>query len=254
MNLEKDPEIDFRPLSEGLGFHPFADGLPYAPVSRTQQQQPATPSVGPSSPPLGRHGSGAVSAGAPRFATQLPVAPASLHSPVASPRLPQPQIQPRAPMATEAPISAPPARTLPLASIENPGLGYALKRCAAYLLDSAFNLGLCTAALSAGLIYQGGNPELLFNPGNLLPVVLFLLGFNWAILAAQEIAFGTTVFKRLFGLILPGGATVAFLRAFFFIPSVLFGGVGLIWPLFDRQRRCWHDLVVNVQPIEIARL
>ncbi len=253
MNLEKDPEIDFRPLSEGLGFHPFADGLPYAPVSRTQQQ-PAAPTASPSSAPLSRHGAGAVSAGAPRFATQLPVAPASLHTPVAQPRIPQPQIQPRTPLATEAPIVAPPAPKLPLASIENPGFGYAFKRSLAYLLDSAFNLGLCTAALSAGLIYQGGNPELLFTPGNLLPVVLFLLGFNWAILAAQEIAFGTTVFKRLFGLILPGGATAAFLRAFFFIPSVLFGGVGLIWPLFDRQRRCWHDLVVNVQPIEIARL
>ena len=63
-------------------------------------------------------------------------------------------------------------------------------------------------------------------------------------------AFHTTLGKRLFGLALPGNAIAIFLRAFFFLPSALFCGVGLLWAAFDGRSRCWHDVVVDLQPIE----
>ncbi len=84
--------------------------------------------------------------------------------------------------------------------------------------------------------------------------LLFLCVFNWAITTAQEVAFSTSLGKRLFGLALNGSASAIFLRAFFFLPSVGFAGIGLIWALFDRRKRCWHDLVVDLQPTEIAYL
>ena len=30
--------------------------------------------------------------------------------------------------------------------------------------------------------------------------------------------------------------------------------LGIVWALFDRKKRCWHDLVAGIQPIEVARL
>src|SRR5689334_11933992 len=84
-------EISFRPLTEGLGFHPFSDGLPYAPVN------PSNKSAGQASGPNPRlsNGTGAVAAGAPRFNTQairnsgprvsVPIADRAAHSPLSKP-------------------------------------------------------------------------------------------------------------------------------------------------------------------------
>ena len=131
---------------------------------------------------------------------------------------------------------------------------YLLKRTTAYVLDTLFNTGLCAGTFGFALWKQGISPETLIGPGMIFLFVLFLLTFNWAIMTAQEMAFGTTLGKRIFGLALEGSASAIFLRAFFFLPSAGFCGVGLLWAFFDRRKRCWHDLVVNLQPIEIARL
>src|SRR4051812_22981324 len=65
--------IDFKPLSEGLGFHPFADGLPYAPVVKTvaKKELPLPSALNPDSAnlgplgqlPMGNMGAGAIAAG-----------------------------------------------------------------------------------------------------------------------------------------------------------------------------------------------
>ena len=56
--MEKE-KIKFKPLHEGMGFHPFSDGLPYAPESKAKYQ----------------NGAGATVAGRPQFATSIPVQP-----------------------------------------------------------------------------------------------------------------------------------------------------------------------------------
>lgn len=271
------PELKFAPLSEGLGFHPFSDGLPYAPIGKTQTSKvPAT-------------GTGATAAGSPSFATptatpaqapriqapRMPVHPSAGKPPIPTYATPAPSLNPSPARRTSVPqpISAPrplgsgvrkaQSSTLTareLAATLTPellqptfGLGYVIRRAAAYLTDTAFNLGLCVGALSAALWKQDLSPELLFNPGIVLVAGLFLGFFNWAITTAQEVAFGTSIGKRLFGLALEGTASAIFLRAFFFLPSLCFGGIGILWALFDRRRRCWHDLVVDLQPIEISR-
>jgi hypothetical protein len=242
------PELSFEPLSQGLGFHPFSDGLPYAPVSKA----PATGGTGkaPQPAPL-KMGTGAMVAGRPIYA---PPAPAR------APHVPTPATSIRQPSfsstLTQSQAQAIASRLTPEMLQPEYGFGYVVKRAFAYLLDSLFNLGLCAAALSAALWKQHLSPELLLTPSIVLVAALFLCFFNWAITTAQEVAFGTSIGKRLFGLAFDaerGSASAIFLRAFFFIPSLCFGGLGLLWALIDHRRRCWHDLVVDLQPLEIPR-
>jgi uncharacterized RDD family membrane protein YckC len=134
------------------------------------------------------------------------------------------------------------------------GFFYSLKRVCAYVLDSFLNTALLATGLSFGLLNQDMSPDMLFNPGVILASFFFAALFNWAIMSAEEVAFGTTIGKRVFGLALQAKTSAIFLRALLFLPSTAFCGAGLLWAIFDSRRRCWHDVVVDLQPIEVARL
>ncbi|MCM2322776.1 MAG: RDD family protein [Oligoflexia bacterium] len=242
--MEEDFELVFRPVTSGLGFHPFSDGMPYAPVSQNATAR-TTQKHGLPFRPLSNMGSGAVAAGTPTFVT----------GPVGFPSRPVPRVS--VPVATAAQNPAAARATEPVATtIAQPTFGfvYLLKRCLAYGIDSGINLGLGIAALSAALMEQSLKPELLLNPGIILVSALFFGFFNWAIITAQEVAFGTSIGKRLFRLAVSGPASAVLLRAFFFLPSAGCFGAGLLWSVLDRRKRCWHDLIVDLQPSEIARL
>lgn len=237
MEKTRDGEVKFTALTQGLGFHPFSDGLPYAPVTKTQVT-PAHPR-----PKAGNiaSGTGAVAAGPPSFArVSVPIAPPAAVVPTITPVKPQPTIA-----LPENPV---------IAAASKYGFFYLLKRTLAYVLDSFINVTLCIGALGFVLWKQQIQSDLLITPSVILLLGLFLVGFNWALVTAQEVAFGTSIGKRLFGLVLRGSVSAIFLRAFFFLPSVGFSGVGLIWSIFNRRRRCWHDSVVDLQPEEVSRL
>ena len=216
-------EIQFQPLSEGLGFHPFANGLPYTPPTRTQKVERVPVGMGVSM------GVGAEAAGKPVFARPAPKTVPNLSIPVVTPS--------------------------PLLEVdENFGLAYSFKRVLAFSLDCTIHSGLAITALSCGLWKQGINPEMLLNSGILIVAVLFLCFFNWAMTTAQEIAFGTTAGKRVFGLHLEGETSAVFIRAVLFVPSLLFCGIGIFWAFGDANWRCWHDVASGIQPREVARL
>jgi uncharacterized RDD family membrane protein YckC len=213
-------------------------------------------------------GAGAVSAGKADFVypthrvnvpVASPVAP-KVSSQAQSSTLTQPQVQIHKPTATKTAAKATAKHTVitsPTAqAFGEPTFGYVylLKRVLAYTLDTALNTSLLATGLSFALLNEDMNPDLLMNPGIVMISILFFTLFNWALVTAQEIAFGTTIGKRIFGLMIQGNTSAIFLRAFFFLPSLGFCGIGLLWSLFDRRKRCWHDVVVNVQPIEVARL
>src|SRR4051812_37401341 len=61
---KENPPVRFQTLTDGLGFHPFADGLPYAPAGKTSH---------PSAP----MGTGATSAGRPQFVYPSPAVTAA---------------------------------------------------------------------------------------------------------------------------------------------------------------------------------
>jgi uncharacterized RDD family membrane protein YckC len=128
------------------------------------------------------------------------------------------------------------------------GLGYSFERAFAFLLDSAFNLSICASILSTALISTDIDRLETLTSGASIAVGIFLFLCNWALIAAQEVAFGTTIGKRIFGLRLNGSGLECFIRSVFFIFSLLFGGLGILMALFDSKKRCWHDRMTQLQP------
>lgn len=217
---EKDTKLNFKPLSDGLGFHPFSNGLPYSP-SRPVAPQPALPPKKDYS-----QGTGALSGGRPTFAFPTPTVS----------RVPAP-----APIVAKAPAIMP-----------DYGWDYLIKRVLSYFIDSFLNMSLGAGVLIASLwgsLAKTGF-DLFFNPSVSFITLAFLLFFNWAIITAQEIAFGTSIGKKFFGLGLDGSAGAILARALFFIPSSVFLGIGVLWSVLDSNRRGFHDLATGLQPEE----
>jgi len=227
-----DREINFKPLTDGLGFHPFEDGLPYAPANK----KPATSPIST--------GTGAVAAGRPQFAypTQsLRSTPVDVTAEKIRKELESIQSQ----RLDQARAMA--ARTQAPAEITK-GYFYSFERIFAYLLDSAFNLSICASILSVALISTDLNSVQEISATALLTVAVFLFICNWALLAAQEIAFGTTIGKRIFGLKLEGTGVQCLIRSLLFLPAFLFCGLGILTAVFDKRKRCWHDRMTQIQP------
>lgn len=242
-------EIRFKPLTDGLGFHPFEDGLPYAPASKKQN----TPTTG----------TGATAAGRSQFA--YPPHSSAPTSAVKQPTLPQ--MAPRSFATTNADITADKIRReleiiqnqrieharATVAKIQQPleihyGLGYSVERAFAFVLDSAFNLSICASILSTALMSADLDQLKTLTSGAAIVVGIFLFLCNWALLAAQEVAFGTTIGKRIFGLKLNGTGFECFVRSILFVFSLLFGGLGILMAIFDSKKRCWHDRMTKIQP------
>ncbi len=210
---DQEGQIQFKPLSTGLGFHPFSDGLPYAPQSKNPQVARAT-------------GSGAVSAGPPTFQFPKPEAPAKAHAATAAKPV--------------APLSVVPAF----------GWSYLPRRVFAFAFDLLVQSSIIAIGASYYFWEQDIRPEVLLNPSVGFVVALFLALGNWALITLQETFIGTTLGKWLFGLTLGGTIGHRFLRAFFFLPSVGFLGLGVLWSVVDRRKRCWHDWVADLQPMD----
>jgi uncharacterized RDD family membrane protein YckC len=221
--MAEKENFKFKPLSEGLGFHPFSDGLPYSPKTKT---------------PL-RAGTGAVSAGNPHFAfpkTKAPIRP-NLNLQTDSPR----------------PVSSAPTRTNSALArtelaIEAP-VGARWARTLAYVIDMTIHFAITIGFL---VLAQAGSPSLsirnfLFGDFAVLLILAFLV-LNYALVTAQELIFRTTLGKSFFRLGLSGSTMTILTRALLFIPSIGFGGIGILWALFDRDRMCWHDRATGIAP------
>lgn len=224
--------LDFRPLTPGLGFHPLPEQRKTTQVPITSSQVTSNVSVQRPTPPL--------------------LSPATLASPTT---LRRPQLfEPKT--TVSKPVMSSLAQT-PAVTIKQSRFTFLASRVAAYFLDSSLNISLCAGGLSVALIRFQLNANALFGSETIAYTLLFLIFFNWILMLAQEVAFGTTLGKRVFGLTLkhndgtplkPSSSAALFLRAFFFIPSLLFFGLGILWSLFDKKFRCWHDLVADVSP------
>lgn len=201
------PQLNFRPLHSGLGFHPFSDGLPYAP-----QTPKAPPLPRPILPPR-----------------QVVMAPAK--APAATP----------AAMPAQAPAPTP-------APVQTPGWSYLPLRMTAFGIDVIFHLSAAALLLMGGVVAMGYEPLVIFEGGVFSAALLTISVLGWAMMVGQEVALGSTPGKRIVGLKLQGSPAALFLRAFFFLISLMFMGAGLLWALFNRERRCWHDLASDVQP------
>jgi uncharacterized RDD family membrane protein YckC len=244
-------ELEFKPITEGLGFHPFADGLPYAPISKTGATQKATEATRKTvSGTTSSMGTGAVAAGVAR-PVRFPQAAAAARAMGTGAVATGPAIPVRAKPAAQ--VQAQPQQAAPTPApapeVERYGFGYLLERVVAFALDSALILAGLAAGTSYYLSHYAIPSGREMNIQDLAYILLVVGSLHWALITFQEVAFGTTIGKRIFGLRIPGSAAAVFLRAFFFLPSTLFGGLGLITAVFDRRRRCLHDLIADIQPI-----
>lgn len=239
-------EIHFKPLNEGLGFHPFADGLPYAPQSPSQR--------------LAARGTGAIAAGKPVFVTPS-TSPTiekikkelesldtlSLNSIPKRPELFAPENSVVKTLADrERP--APTPLSVELTKTSGKNFFYLIQRIFAFLIDSTFNISVCATILSTSFINTDTEKLGLITPGVVFALAVFLFFCNWALITGQEMAFGTTLGKKIFGLKIEGSGSQVFWRSVFFIPSFLFSGLGLVVSLFDPDKRCWHDHASGIQP------
>jgi uncharacterized RDD family membrane protein YckC len=133
------------------------------------------------------------------------------------------------------------------------GLGYLMLRLLAFFTDSIAHFAFSLLVLFGVMSFLGHELLVLFEPGVIEFALLFAISLSWALVVAQEVVLGSTPGKRMVGLRLNGSAAAIFMRSFFFIPSVLFMGLGILWALFNRNRRCWHDLAADVQPVRARR-
>ena len=257
------PRLSFKPINEGLGFHPFSDGLPYAPVAKTTRNSTATqmpqhprhvvgpvgnlsePEVHvqpPQRPPQFTRGSGAVAAGFPRAVLNPPKVRASA------------DIFQALPTSFSKSVPNQVVAEQPVAQTQRVfGWAYVFKRIAAFLVDGVSTLAIAVAVLGGWLIQSQMPTSKLMSPSIMALAVAALILLQWLILTLEEVIFKSTLGKSIFGLSLQGTRAAIFLRAFFFLPSLGFLGAGVLWAAFDQRKRCWHDLVVDLQPIESNR-
>jgi RDD family len=215
--MQKEKEIQFKALSDGLGFHPFANGLPYSPPANKIQ-----PEKKPEKKPDFSTGTGAYTAGRPSFVYPSQVAP----------------------------VAAKPL----LQTDQRLGFEYLLKRVLAFFVDSFLNILLSSAILGFCLWSQSNNFDFMMNTGVLVISACFLIFFNWAMITSQEILFHTSIGKKLFGLRLQGSLGAILGRAVLFIPSALFFGLGVLWAAFTKNRMTWYDAATGIQPKEVAEI
>jgi hypothetical protein len=221
--MQKEKEIQFKALSDGLGFHPFANGLPYSPPANRIQEKPQ-PEKNFS------QGTGAYTAGRPSF-----VYPKKA-TPVAAPAMT---------VAVAKPL---------LQADQTLGFQYLLKRVLAFFVDSFINILLSSAILGFCLWSQSNNFDFMMNSGVLVISGCFLAFFNWAMITSQEILFHTSIGNKLFGLRLQGSLGAILGRAVLFIPSFLFFGLGVIWAIFSHGKTTWYDAATGIQPKEVAEI
>jgi hypothetical protein len=129
------------------------------------------------------------------------------------------------------------------------GVEYIARRVFAYVLDTLLNSILFVSAIVSYLMKQESSYDLLANPSVIFVTFLLWLAFHWSLTTVQELVFRTTIGKRILRLSLTGGTFGIFLRAILFIPSFSLGGLGIVWSVFDSQKRCLHDRLSGARPV-----
>jgi hypothetical protein len=199
-----DEKITFKPLHDGLGFHPFSEGLPYAPQTKTESK-PASKHRSASAmvqTELNR-GTAATSAGIPSFA--IPSMPKTTRQ-LQQQKNPVASVQPTAqPIQQTKPAQMAPIRT----------------RFFAYLLDTVIHVGFwVTISLMATLVLH------LEIDGNLMiqnwkGFLGFFLFSQWFFIGMQESLFENSMGKTFFGLEFRQNRK-SFLTSSLFLRSIVF--------------------------------
>jgi hypothetical protein len=241
--MEKE-KIQFKPLHDGMGFHPFSDGLPYAPESKKA-----------TSPRVSSTGSGATAAGRPHFATarqlkemQQKAAPSPDRSldplvgrSTSTPKVDYPKVistQLKTGRSLERPITGavPSSQTAPtatpIAAHAEPGL--LRRRAFAYLMDTIIHAGFWLGTNLTALLFFHFQLDAAIVEEHLSQFVVFFLISQWLFIAFQEMLFETTIGKAFFNLEFKRIHSSLFFRSVVFMVGLLSFGLGLYFRPQDR--------------------
>ena len=245
--MEEKSKIKFKPLHEGMGFHPFSDGLPYAPESKSKYN----------------NGAGANAAGRPQFATPNLQGPALAPATNNSPRVTARQLQER--MGGSVPqtgLSGLPQRE-PLSITQHEPLGRANKttvlktkvapiaqtiapvklisdkallrrRAFAYVMDTVIHAGFWLATNLTALFFFKFQLDSEIVRDNLGQFLVFFLISQWMFIALQEVLFENSIGKVFFNLEFKRNHHSLFLRSLVFMVSALFFGAGFFYRPQDK--------------------
>lgn len=236
--MEKE-KISFKPLHEGMGFHPFSDGLPYAPESKAKYQ----------------NGTGANVAGRPQFVTSthsLPVQPKNTvrtarqlqeqqsheQKPAISQAIPLAKSQIHSARAQTGPLAAQALAGFAQAKVSAPALisepALLRRRVFAYLMDTVVHLGfwLMTNLVALFLFKFQFDSEILRE--NFESFILLFLASQWIFIALQEVLFENSIGKVFFNLEFKRNHKSLFIRSLVFMVGILAFGTGLYFRPQDR--------------------
>ncbi len=232
------PEMRFRPLTDGLGINHFADGSPYAAPNGTSRK---VAQAGRATSP---HNTGKTDAvdRTPQFTAPVFSSVASGMTGV-SPRVSAaafPQMEVRGVSSEGMRPASGFARFFSfLADIFFVSLGFV------FIVWLGFYLNGMTAPMVVKLITQRDLIKGTTSFGDfLMPFLLLYFVISVGYFVVQEVTWHRTLGKALFGLRIEAKSTMSILgRIFCFMLAALPLGLGFIWYFFDSRKRCWHDVV-----------
>jgi len=96
--------------------------------------------------------------------------------------------------------------------------------------------------------------DFFLQPKPLTMVVILFVVFQWGLIAIQEVLFKSTFGKQICGLRINGSSWQILMANIWFVPSLGFSGLGVVWALFDSRKRNWHDRAAGVAVVEMAKL
>jgi hypothetical protein len=253
--MEKE-KIKFKPLHEGMGFHPFTDGLPYAPESKSK-----TPTTG----------TGATAAGRPQFATEnmtaRPLGTArqlqqqnqtaqtqnlktqnhphsqslrgQISSTPVSPNIDRTVLdrlnkQTNATASTaqiQAALISARAQTTEATDLESQLLR---RRVFAYLMDTVIHSGFWLATNLTALLFFKFQIDSDILKTNFFEFLIFFSISQWMFIALQEMLFENSIGKVFFNLEFKRNHSSLLLRSIVFMLGVYCLGLGFIYRPQDK--------------------
>jgi hypothetical protein len=188
----QNEKIKFKPLHEGVGFHPFSEGLPYAPQAQTKTEPKPRPNSNTAIRDLPRatvNPAGATSAGIPSF--NIPSMPKTTR---------QLREQKNNPLASSPVVTRSNKPIIPGKSLEENQDADLRTRFFAYLLDTVVHLFFwiaITLVATVGLKFEIDGSLITRNWTGFLGFFLFS---QWFFIAMQETLFENSIGKSFFGL------------------------------------------------------
>ncbi|MGE4231968.1 MAG: RDD family protein [Bacteriovoracia bacterium] len=216
MEKNTQPDIRFRPITEGLGLNHFADGLPY-------EKPAAKPMV--------------------RFANPPPYPPRRANIEEKN------NLEAQSVEKAEE-IESVQENTFMYANPFRRAIAFFLDLA---IVCSLYTLVLWISFVANGFEFQMTRSNMNLWLQVVPALSLFFFVFFTGYFLVQETVWKKTIGKSLFGLQIQSdsaGAVVARFVSFLLAASPL--GIGLLWCFFDSKKRCWHDSISNTSVISVS--